>query len=53
VNGYDDDDDLVPLLAPNYKQHILSSAELRKVCYSLPELYVKYVHLNLFEWTGT
>jgi hypothetical protein len=31
----------VPVLAPNYKQHILPWAELRKVCYSLPELYAK------------
>jgi hypothetical protein len=26
---------LVPVLAPNYKQHILSPAEVIKVCYSL------------------
>jgi hypothetical protein len=32
---------LVPVLAPNYKQHILSSAEVRKVCCSLAELYVR------------
>jgi hypothetical protein len=38
------------LLAWNYKQHILSTAEVRKVCYSLDELYVKSVHLNLFWW---
>jgi hypothetical protein len=43
---------LVPVLAPNYKQHILSPAEVRKVCYSLPELYVKSVYLNLFWWRG-
>jgi hypothetical protein len=29
---------LVPVLAPNYKLHILSLAEVRKVCYSLAEL---------------
>jgi hypothetical protein len=39
---------LVPILAPNYKQHILSPAKLIKVCYSLAELYVKFVYLNLF-----
>jgi hypothetical protein len=37
---------LVPVLAPNNKQHILSLAELRKVFYSLAELYVKCVYLN-------
>jgi hypothetical protein len=26
---------LVPVLAPNYKLHILSPANARKVCYSL------------------
>jgi hypothetical protein len=41
---------LVPVLAPNYKQHILSTAKLRKACYSLPELYVKSVYFNLFGW---
>jgi hypothetical protein len=39
---------LVPVLAPNYKQHILSAAKVRKVCYSSAELYVKSVYLNLF-----
>jgi hypothetical protein len=39
---------LVPVLAPNYKQHILSSAKVTKVCYSLAELYVRSVYLNLF-----
>jgi hypothetical protein len=29
---------LVPVLAPNYKQHILSPAKVRKVFYSLAEL---------------
>jgi hypothetical protein len=43
---------LVPVLAPNYKQHILSPAKVRKVCYSLTELYVKSVYLNLFGWRG-
>jgi hypothetical protein len=39
-------------LAPNYKQHILSSAKLRKECYLLPELYVKSIYFNLFWWRG-
>jgi hypothetical protein len=39
---------LVPALAPNYKQHILSPAEVRKVCYSLAELVVKSVYSYLF-----
>jgi hypothetical protein len=43
---------LVPVLAPNYRQHILSPAELRKVSYSLAELYVKSVYLSLFGWRG-
>jgi hypothetical protein len=43
---------LVTVLAPNYKQHILSSAKLRKVCYSLPGLYVRSVYLNLFGCRG-
>jgi hypothetical protein len=38
----------VPVLAPNYKQHILSLSKVRKVCYSSAELYVKCVYLNLF-----
>jgi hypothetical protein len=37
---------LVPVLAPNYKQHILSPAEVRT------ELYVKCVYLNVFGWKG-
>jgi hypothetical protein len=41
---------LVSVLAPNYKQHILSSAKLRKICYSLPKLYVRSVYLSLFRW---
>jgi hypothetical protein len=43
---------LVPVLSPDYKQHILSSELLRRVCYSLPELYVRYVYLNLFGCRG-
>jgi hypothetical protein len=43
---------LLPVLAHNYKQHILSLAKLRKVCYSLAELCVKFVYLNVFEWRG-
>jgi hypothetical protein len=43
---------LVLVLAPNYKMLILSSAKLRKVCYLLSELYVKFVYLNLFGWRG-
>jgi hypothetical protein len=43
---------LVLVLAPNYKQHILSPVEVRKLCYSLAELYVKFVYLNLFRWKG-
>jgi hypothetical protein len=39
---------LLLALAPNYKQHILSPAKVTKVCYSLAELYVKSVYLNLF-----
>jgi hypothetical protein len=43
---------LVPVLAANYKQHILSPAKLRNVCYSLADLYVKSVYLNFFSWRG-
>jgi len=43
---------LVAALAPNYKQHILSPAKVRKACYSLAELYVRCVYLNLFGWRG-
>jgi hypothetical protein len=32
---------VVPVLASNYKQHILSPAEVTKVCHSLAELYAK------------
>jgi hypothetical protein len=39
---------LVPALAASYKQHILPPAEVRKICYSLAEFYVKYGYLNLF-----
>jgi hypothetical protein len=41
---------LVPVLVPNYKQHILSSANVRKVYCSLAQLYVKSVYFNLFGW---
>jgi hypothetical protein len=41
---------LVPVLAPNYKQHILSPAEVRNVCYSLAELYVMSIYFNLLGW---
>jgi hypothetical protein len=43
---------LVLVLAPNYKQHILSPAEVRKVCYSLADLYINCVYINLFRWRG-
>jgi hypothetical protein len=39
-------------LAPNYKQQILLPAEVRKICYSLGEFYVRCVYFNLFEWRG-
>jgi phage FluMu gp28-like protein len=42
----------VSVQAPNYNQHILSPAEVRKVCYSLAELYVIFVYLNLFGCRG-
>jgi hypothetical protein len=38
---------LVQVLAPNYKQHILSLAKARKVRYSLA---VRYVKICLFEF---
>jgi hypothetical protein len=38
---------LVPVLASNYKQHILSSAKVKKVCYSLAEFCVKSVYLDV------
>jgi hypothetical protein len=44
---------LVSILAPNYKQHILSPAKVRKVCYSLAELYVRFFYLNLFGGGGS
>jgi hypothetical protein len=37
------------------KQHILSPLKVKKklyLCYSLAEMYVTYVYLNLFEWRG-
>jgi hypothetical protein len=49
---------LIPVLAPKYKQHILSPAEVRKECYSLAELCqmcllefirVKGVERNVYE----
>jgi hypothetical protein len=40
------------VLAAKYKQHILSPAKVRKICYSLAELYVRYVYLNLFTQMG-
>jgi hypothetical protein len=43
---------LVLILAPNYKQHILSPAEVTKVRCSSAERYVKCVYLNLFGWEG-
>jgi hypothetical protein len=43
---------LVLVLAPNYKQHILLPTKVRKVSYSLAELYVKSIYLNLFGWRG-
>jgi hypothetical protein len=43
---------LVPVLAPNYKQHILSPVKVRKAYCSLAELYDKRVYLNLFGWRG-
>jgi hypothetical protein len=43
---------LVLVLDPNYKQHILLQAEVRHVCYSIADLYVKSVYLNLFRLRG-
>jgi hypothetical protein len=43
---------LQPVLALNYKQHILSPDKFTKVRYSLVELYVKSAYLNLFGWRG-
>jgi hypothetical protein len=43
---------LVPVLAPNYKQHILLLAKVRKVCYLVAELYVRSAYMNVFEWRG-
>jgi hypothetical protein len=42
----------VPVLAPNYKQHILSPATVRELCYSLVEIYVRSVYLNVFKRRG-
>jgi hypothetical protein len=43
---------LVTVLAPNYDQHILLPAKVRKVCYSVAEIYVTSIYLNLFGWRG-
>jgi hypothetical protein len=43
---------LVQVPAPNYKQHILTPTIVRRVCYSLDKLYVKFVCLNLLRWIG-
>jgi hypothetical protein len=43
---------LVPVLAPSYKQHILSPAKVREVCHSLAELYGKSIYLNFFRVEG-
>jgi hypothetical protein len=43
---------VVPVPAPNYKRHSLSAAEVTKVCYSLAQLCVTSVYLNLFVWRG-
>jgi hypothetical protein len=43
---------LVPVLAQSYKWHFFLLDEVRKVCYSLAELYVTCVYLNLFECWG-
>jgi hypothetical protein len=37
---------LVMVLASNFKQHVLLLAKVRKVYYSLAELYVRSVYLN-------
>jgi hypothetical protein len=42
---------LSPVLAPTCKQHVLSPAKA-KVCYSLAELRIISVYLNLFGWRG-
>jgi hypothetical protein len=34
---------LAPVLAPNCKQHIVSPAEVREVCYSLPERCIIFI----------
>jgi hypothetical protein len=41
---------LVQILASNYKQHILSPPKVRQICYSLAELRLMSVYLNLFGW---
>jgi hypothetical protein len=41
---------LVPVLAPDYKQHILLPANVRKVSYALAKVYVKCVYLKWLGW---
>jgi hypothetical protein len=43
---------IVPVLAANYKQHGLVPAKVRKVCYSLTEIYVRCAYDKLFGWRG-
>jgi hypothetical protein len=43
---------IVTVLAANSKQHISPPGKVRKVCYSLAELYVICVYLNSFGWRG-
>jgi hypothetical protein len=33
-------------------KYLFWPTNVRKVCYSSPELYVRFVYLNLFGWTG-
>jgi hypothetical protein len=43
---------LSPLLAPNYKQHILSPAKVSEVCYLLAELVIRYVYFEFVRVEG-
>jgi hypothetical protein len=43
---------LVPVLAPKYNQRILSLAKVRKVYYSLADLYVKPFYFYLIVCRG-
>jgi hypothetical protein len=43
---------LVPVLVQNYKQHILSMVTVTELCYSLVEIYVRSVYLNVFKRKG-